>query len=185
MSQPSNRHPLSRATSALRFQPGMTLREPYTSPSMTGVNVQSQAMRRAVSAGIGCAHSSSAARAPGRFKSVGTSTVTNRCGFCPPTVGSAPCVQLTIRHLDQRIRPPLRRRPLVICRGRRHQGIERGLQRGPVVGAELAVEHERAAERLAQVQDAALMRLVGLIQHAVGFDAVPKMHHRHLQPRRV
>ena len=61
-----------------------------SAPIRIGVMVQSQAMRRAVSAGIGCAHSSSAACEPTALVSVARSTVTIRCGFWPPTCGSRP-----------------------------------------------------------------------------------------------
>ena len=64
MSHPGNRQCLSRAASARRIAAGTTREVAQTSPLTTGVTEQSQAMRRAVSAGIGvCDHSISAAGA--------------------------------------------------------------------------------------------------------------------------
>jgi hypothetical protein len=48
---------------------------------MIGVIAASHASRRAVSAGIGCDYSSSAAIEPGSLLKVAMSTLTARCGF--------------------------------------------------------------------------------------------------------
>src|SRR2546425_1017037 len=75
---------------ARRFTPGTTRLVWSASPSMMGVIAASQASRRAVSAGIGCDHSSSAAIEPGSLLRVAMSTLTARCGFWPATAGSCP-----------------------------------------------------------------------------------------------
>src|SRR6266851_3407811 len=83
-SQPGNLQLLSRATSARRVGPGTTRLVWSASPSMMGVIAASQAKRRAVSAGMGCDHSSSAAIEPGSLLRVAMSTLIATCGFWPP-----------------------------------------------------------------------------------------------------
>ena len=94
-------------------------------------------------------------------------------------------VQLAPGHLGEGVRPAFARTAPVVRRRRRHQCVQRRLQGRPVVGPELAVEHEHAAKGLAQVQEATLVLLVGILEHAVGLDAVAKVDDATLEHHRV
>src|SRR3982074_1745381 len=87
-------------------------------------------------------------------------------------------IKLAVSQLRHRIRAPLRSRALIVIRGRAHESVQHRLQGGAAVCIELTVEAKDAVEGLAQIEEAPLVRLVGVGKNAVRLEAVAQTHSR-------
>src|SRR4029077_1926776 len=99
----------------------------------------------------------------------------------PSDLGQLPAVELPARHLDRGVGAALSCSAIVAFSPGPHDRIQCRVQDRSTFGIEPAVDSIDAVERLAQVQEAAAVGLVGVAEDTVGVEAVLEVPDRPLQ----
>ena len=128
-------------------------------------------MRRASAPGTGWRLTSSAAGARLSLQGVHLADH-HQVGPLTAPLRQIPSVEMTLSHLHQGVRPPLRTGPLVTPIRRSRQGIERLAQNGAAFGVQQAVDGVQPVHQLGEIKVAPLEVAVCLFEAAVGVQLI-------------